>query len=94
MRLRFAPQALRNIHEIADYLHSHSPTGSRHVSEAFEDSFTIIAEFPRAGRLFKKGLRRLVVTRYPYLIYYRVHEKADVAEIVAIRHAAQSNNLW
>lgn len=48
----------------------------------------LLEQYPEVGRLTSKsGMRRLVVTPYPYLVFYRIGREGVV--IHGIRHAAR-----
>jgi toxin ParE1/3/4 len=73
MIVRFSPRAARDLSDIADYIRSRNPSGAQRVRAAILTSVEILARFPDAGRLQSyKNVRKLVVRRYPYLIYYTV----------------------
>jgi plasmid stabilization system protein ParE len=51
----------------------------------------LIASHPHSGRrIGKRGLRRIAVLPYPYLIFYRV--VADEIVIQGVRHAARDSS--
>ncbi len=50
---------------------------------------TLLLQYPLAGqRVSKGGLRRVVVTPYPYLIFYRATDEEII--IHGVRHAARN----
>jgi plasmid stabilization system protein ParE len=52
----------------------------------------LLLQYPRAGRLTSKaGLRRMVVSPYPFLIFYRVTE--DEIVIHGARHIARRPSI-
>ncbi|MFF8800427.1 MULTISPECIES: type II toxin-antitoxin system RelE/ParE family toxin [unclassified Methylobacterium] len=89
MRLEVSQRATRRLREIADYIHRENPPAASHVQRAIRDAFSLLATYPDAGRLVRPNLRRFVVPRLPYLIYYTVSQAADAVIIVTIRHGAQ-----
>jgi plasmid stabilization system protein ParE len=49
-----------------------------------------VAQLPESGRAQKSpGIRKVVVSRYGYIIYYRVDESHGAVDIVTIRHPAR-----
>ena len=71
MRVRLTRRALANLTEIASYIHQHSPSAARRVRDAIVASWEMLAAFPHAGwQQTTPSVRKLVVRRYPYLIYY------------------------
>jgi toxin ParE1/3/4 len=90
MIVRFSPRAARDLSDIADYIRSRNPSGAQRVRAAILTSVEILARFPDAGRLQSyENVRKLVVRRYPYLIYYTVDLAANELVILAIQHAAR-----
>ncbi|MFN3351105.1 type II toxin-antitoxin system RelE/ParE family toxin [Pseudorhodoplanes sp.] len=87
IKLRFAPRATNDLSEIALYLHAKSPQAALRVRAAILESLQYLLLFPRAGRRQTiEGLRKHVVRRYPYLIYYIVDETNDEIVVVSIMH--------
>jgi toxin ParE1/3/4 len=88
MRLRFTPQARRDIERIYDYLNQRSPSGADNVSVAIYAASRFIAERPKASPLTEKpNVRVKVLRRYRYKIFY--HVVGDTVEILHIRHTAR-----
>ncbi|UVC10750.1 type II toxin-antitoxin system RelE/ParE family toxin [Rhizobium sp. TH2] len=88
MKLRYTRTALRQIDSTLDYIASRSPQGARSVNKRIITAFALIQEYPQAGQMTSRdGYRRLVLTPYPYVIFYRV--TADEIVISRFRHAAQ-----
>ena len=72
MKLRFTKRAVRQIEEIIDAIALESPQG----------------EHPHIGQQTDlAGIRRMLVSPYPYLIFYRVTEDAVIVQ--RVRHAAR-----
>lgn len=90
MKLRLTRRANENLASIADYLRARSPQAARRVRTNIFSSFQLLTAFPFAGRRQStEGVRKLVTTKYAYLIYYAVDEAEDTIVILSIRHPAQ-----
>jgi toxin ParE1/3/4 len=89
VRLRLTPQALADVEAVAAYLEVRNPLGARRVEAAIQDALVLIGRYPEIGPLGRQRVRRLALPRYPYLIFYRVDERADTIAILAVRHAAR-----
>jgi toxin ParE1/3/4 len=88
MRVRYTPQAHRDLVQIIEYLVERSPGGARNVRRAIDRTTQLISEHPYAGRLAGEGEARVLPAgRYPYWIYWIVED--GEAWIVHIRHAAR-----
>lgn len=61
--------------------------------ERFIDEFYATArrleDFPHAGPVVHRGTRRVNLRVFPYQLWYRVHDEAQVVEIIAILHHRQ-----
>jgi plasmid stabilization system protein ParE len=89
MTLRFAPRAARGIAEIADYFHVENPVAALRVRTAILNSLDLLISFPEIGRAQNiEGIRKLVIPRYPYLVYDLVDEPAGEIIVLTSRHAA------
>jgi plasmid stabilization system protein ParE len=90
MRLRFTPRAIANLIDIADYLHARNPSAAKRVRAAIYDSLQILILCPQIGRRQKaEGVRKLVIRRYAYLVYYTIDEAANEIIILSVKHPAQ-----
>lgn len=59
---------------------------------AVEARLESIAEFPDANRVVYRQIRRAVVSRFPYLIFYVV--KAQHVDVIAVLHHARNPADW
>ena len=88
MKLRFTPQALSELDTILDYIAERSPHGAERVKARLLGLAGFIQGQPHGGRKTSEpGLRRIVATPYPYLVFYEV--KDDEVVIVGVRHGAR-----
>jgi toxin ParE1/3/4 len=93
MKLRFSQRANRDIAEIADHIRAQNPYAAERVRTAILDSLQTVILFPRTGRLQTlEGVRKLVVRRYPYLIYYTIDDLAEEVIVLAIQHASRDRD--
>lgn len=90
MKLRFAPRAVQDLAAIADYIRAHSPVSAGQVREAILHSLQNLILFPQVGRAQTvEGVRKLVVRKYRYLIYYTIDHTVEEIIILTIQHPAQ-----
>jgi addiction module RelE/StbE family toxin len=83
--VRYNRRAVRDLEAIGDYIHSQSPVATERVRERIEKLIGGLADFPHQGsQTDEPDIRRLVVTPFPYLIFYRI--KGEVVIILHIRH--------
>lgn len=87
MKLRFTPQAIGDISEIAAYIRARNPNAAERVRATILESLQNLTIFPHVGRLQTvEGVRKIMTRRYPYLIYYIADEANEEIVIVAIQH--------
>jgi toxin ParE1/3/4 len=90
MRLRFTQRATRDLANIADYLHERNPSAALRVRAAILGSLQDIVLFPELGRRqTTDGVRKLVVRKYSYLVYYNLDRSADEIVVLTIQHPAR-----
>jgi addiction module RelE/StbE family toxin len=88
MNAIYAPRAQRDLEAIAEYLVQRSPAGTKSVLAAIKSSAEILEAFPEIGRVVDDaGHRRLPVSRFPYVIYYRI--AGNEVLILHIRHTSR-----
>jgi toxin ParE1/3/4 len=91
VKLRFTPEATVNLAEIGDYISERSPGAAQRVQSAILDSIDLLRDNPELGRMQRsRGVRKLVTRKYPYLVYYRISERADAVDILSIVHPARA----
>ena len=94
MNIRFTDRAIADLDAIADYLIPRSPQGARNVGAAIQRAIGQLEHFPCLGtRQTTEGVRKLVVGKYPYLVFYVADTGADEVRILAVRHAAREREF-
>ena len=96
MRLRFTPRAAAELDAVLDYIAARSPQGGRRIQMRIQSVIVLLLEHPHAGmRTSKAGLRRIVVTPYPYLIFYRASARnANLVHHAKTSHTAFTFGWW
>ena len=88
MRLQYSRAAIQNLESIREYITKDNPRSAWVVASFVRRSIHVLERWPYHGRAAnQKDVRMLVVTNYPYAVYYRV--KAHEVEILAVRHTAR-----
>lgn len=88
MQVKWLRQALRNLDEEAAYIAQDSPQSAAGFVEHVLASAQMLAAHPQMGRPGRvPGTRELVVTRFPYILPYRVRGQA--VEILRVFHTAR-----
>ncbi|MFT3974630.1 MAG: type II toxin-antitoxin system RelE/ParE family toxin [Amaricoccus sp.] len=87
-RVRFSRRALADLAAIHEWLSERSPAAADRVVNAIEDSAAHLADNPLMGKREARGLGRfLIVSRYRYVLSYRV--EGDRVEIVYVFHPSR-----
>jgi addiction module RelE/StbE family toxin len=90
MRVRFAERAVQDLKDLSEYIKVDSPGAALRVRSAILDSIAMLSRFPEIGRAQEiVGVRKLVVRKYPYVIYYRIDPPNRIVVVLAIQHSAQ-----
>jgi toxin ParE1/3/4 len=88
VRLRYTLRAAVELDEILADIEAQSPQGARRVRTRIQVIINLLLQHPHAGQLTSKGrLRRMIVSPYPYLIFYQATE--DEIVIHGVRHSAR-----
>jgi addiction module RelE/StbE family toxin len=88
MKVRYTRRAFRDREAIFDYLEKENPEAAREILAFIDAKIRDLETMPERHPLVKElGVRVLWLSRYPYLVYYRIQEK-EIA-IIHIRHAAR-----
>ena len=92
MKLRYTLRGAAELDQVLSYIEAQSPKGARHVQARIKAIIELLLRYPRAGRLTSKaGLRRMVVSPYPFLIFYQATE--DEIVIHGVRHTARRPSI-
>jgi addiction module RelE/StbE family toxin len=86
MKIRYRPRAEQDLNDIAEYLRSRNPQAARSVRDAILHTVGIVADFPELGVRVDEGVRRIIVRRYEYRIYYEVDDVKHEVVVTTIRH--------
>ena len=88
MRLRVTRRAATQIEKALDYIEADSPQGANRVRERIQTLFRLLEQHPYAGQATDlPGVRRLTLSPYPYLIFYRVTDSEVIVQ--RVRHTSR-----
>ncbi|HSI40637.1 MAG TPA: type II toxin-antitoxin system RelE/ParE family toxin [Xanthobacteraceae bacterium] len=89
MKLRFTAKAVGQIDLALDFIGERSPQGAAGLRRRISSAVVLLQEHPRAGQTTsRQGVRRLSLSPFPYVIFYRIYEEEVV--ILRFRHGARS----
>ena len=86
------PRAERDIQSAYEWYESQRRGLGEEFLMAVHQKLAAIRDFPEAHPVLYRGIRRAVVSRFPYLIFYVV-SSARVA-VLAILHHARDPAVW
>ena len=89
--VRFLPEALDDLLETQGWYTRREPGVAQAFAEAIALAVERIAQDPEAFPCVHGGVRRLVVRRFPYAVYFR--EVGDELLVLAI-HGRQDPRRW
>ena len=88
MRVKWLRRALENLDEEAAYIATDNPRIAAEFVVCMRDSAAILADHPNMGRSGRiAGTRELIVTRFPYILPYRV--RGCAVEVLRVFHTAR-----
>lgn len=88
MRVKWLRRALANLDEEATYIAQDSPQVAAELVDHLLASAVLLADHPHMGRPGRvPGTRELVVTRFSYILPYRV--RGETVEILRVFHTAR-----
>ncbi|MFZ0961210.1 MAG: type II toxin-antitoxin system RelE/ParE family toxin [Terriglobia bacterium] len=92
MTVLWAKKAYDDLEGIANYLADLSNDAAERTIDRIQKAVLVLGEFPNLGaKVDETGLRKLVVSDCPYVVFYRV--LADGVSIRGVFHARQRRFL-
>ena len=68
------------------------PALARGFQRSLQKAIEQALRFPASGSLYLHGTRRVVLSRYPFLLVYRV--RSEVLQIIAVAHTSRRPSYW
>lgn len=84
----WSARAKRDFDALCAYTAAESPKGAKRIASRILKRIDDLATMPLQGSLLPKGLRRLDITRTPYLLIFRVDD--DAIRLVRILHGKRN----
>ena len=92
LELRLTPATAADIAEAFAYYEERREGLGEEFREELNVAFTLLREFSQAGPAVHRDLRRLLVRRFPYALYFRL--AATIIEIRGCLHLHQDPRAW
>lgn len=86
------PAAQEDIADAIAWYEASSPGLSWDFRMALDACLDQMARYPDAGTRVTPSVRRALLRRFPYAIYYR--QQNDAAQIIAILHTHRHARIW
>lgn len=88
MSVRYSPRSLAELDAIRRHISKDNPSTAWIVASFIRRTIRNLQEWPYQGRATEKeNVRRLVVSTFPYAVYYLVRDGEVV--ILTVRHTAR-----
>ncbi|MCW4113390.1 type II toxin-antitoxin system RelE/ParE family toxin [Aurantimonas sp. MSK8Z-1] len=88
MRLRYTRTALRQIEQALSFISERSPQGAAGLARRIASALAVVLDHPLVAQATSRpDVRRLVLSPYPYVVFYRV--AATEIVILRFRHTAR-----
>ena len=91
-RLEFRPEASADVAEAFSWYEAQRPGLGREFEAELDRALQLITRMPAAGRVVYRTLRRALVRRFPFAIYYVLG--AEVIEIRGVLHNSRHPRTW
>jgi plasmid stabilization system protein ParE len=92
MRVIYHPHAEAELTEAAQYYESRVPTLGVQFLDEGNRAVNMIRESPERWKLVEDRVRRYLMPRFPYAVYYR--EYSDYIHILAFKHHSRHPDYW
>ena len=79
------------LNEALDYISKNSLKQARIMNEQFYDVLDVLERMPGIGTPYKNGMRKMLLGKFPYYIYYRENE--DNIDILGIWHTSRGTEF-
>jgi toxin ParE1/3/4 len=91
-RLIVSDRALREMGEAYEWYEEQVAGLGNEFLEALDVQFEVIAQSPHIYAETQRGVRRALLARFPYGIFYAL--KGDIVSILGVIHTARSPRRW
>ena len=92
MEVRFRTEAAADVLLAREWYDARSPGLGDSFVGSLQQIVDLVSELPEAFPEIAVGLRRALLSRFPYALYYRLD--GSVLEVIACLHTRQSPGRW
>lgn len=90
--VRIRAQARDEIEEAVDWYRERSPTAAAELLHELDVAMQRIAEAPEQFPVVRGRLRRVLLHRFPYAVYYKVYPAT--ISVVGVIHGRRHPSTW
>ncbi|MCI5048047.1 MAG: type II toxin-antitoxin system RelE/ParE family toxin [Aquisalinus sp.] len=93
--ITYTREALSDLNAISTYLRERNLAAAKAVIQDIKTAISHLPDFPQLGAVSRKltGVRRLVSSRYHYVIAYKVDTDRREVVIIAVFHPRQQKTV-
>lgn len=91
-RLEFRPEASADVAEAFSWYEAQRPALGTDFEAELDRTLYLIQTIPAAGPVVYRALRRALLHRFPFAIYYTL--SSDLIEVRAVLHQRRSPKTW
>jgi len=88
---RYTLDCAEMLHEAVTYHSNNSPKKAERMGKKFFEIIRILELMPEIGTKCQSGMRKMLLGKFPYYIYYRI--KTDHISIVGIWHTSRGTEF-
>ncbi len=86
------PEAELDLHEAYRWYDERSPGLGGDFLLAIDDGISVIREYPESCPIVYQQIRRALIKRFPYGLYFLLEKERIV--IIAVFHASRNPKIW
>lgn len=86
------PEAEKDIAQAQSWYERQRKGLGNQLIEALDKTFSVIRDTPEIHAAEYKSVRRVMLKRFPYIVYYRILQHS--VEIIAVLHGSRDDQLW
>jgi plasmid stabilization system protein ParE len=92
--VRFTPAAQAEVDEAEEWYEQRLAGLGGHFIDALEKTVERLRFDALRFPIVRKGVRRILLTRFPYGLYYRVESEPESVVVIACMHNRRSPRRW
>ncbi|MDQ3020376.1 MAG: type II toxin-antitoxin system RelE/ParE family toxin [Bacteroidota bacterium] len=94
IKFEFTKDAFADLVESIDWYESQQSNLGIELAANLYFELQFILEFPKSSRKINNELRRKVMKKFPFNIYYSYYEENFLIEVIGILHESRNPNIW